>query len=195
MATTGRTLLALIWLCGLIRGASAASSETDFLIGYLELDGDPRYHDRVTRARLRGQAWGRPYDGARMGLKEGKFAAAAAGVKLVLERESAADREALVIALERLYADGARFFLIDAPGDALAAVAERSRGKDLLLFNISALDDALRGAQCQPHLLHVVPSRAMLMDALAQYLVAKKWQEVLVLAGPRPADARMLTAF
>ena len=35
----------------------------------------------------------------------------------------------------------------------------------------------------------------MLMDALAQYLVSKRWQEVLVLAGPRPADEEMLAAF
>ena len=194
MLTMGRILLALICLYALTGEASAAG-ESDFLIGYLELDGDPRYHDRVTRSRLRGQAWGRPFDGARMAIKEGKFAAAAAGVKLALVRESGADIDAMGAALDRLYADGARFFLVDAPGGALAALAKGSRDKTLLLFNISALDDALRGAQCHPQLLHVVPSRAMLMDALAQYLVMKKWQEVLVLAGPRPGDAQMLAAF
>ena len=29
----------------------------------------------------------------------------------------------------------------------------------------------------------------MLMDALAQFLVAKKWRQALVLKGPRPEDA------
>jgi ABC transporter substrate binding protein (PQQ-dependent alcohol dehydrogenase system) len=179
-------------LCAL---SGAGAAKTDFVIGYLELDGDPRYQDRATRSHLRGQPWGRPFDGARLALKEGRFAAAAAGVKLELERASAGDVVSLAAALEKLYVNGVRFFLVDAPGDSVAALAERSRDKDLVLFNISALDDALRAGRCQAQLLHVVPSRAMLMDALAQYLVTKKWQDVLVLAGPRPADARMLAAF
>lgn len=192
MRGTVRQLLVAACLCAL---SGALAAKTNFVIGYLELDGDPRYQDRTTRSRLRGQPWGRPYDGARLALKEGRFAAAAAGVKLELERVSAGDVDGLEAALEKLYANGVRFFLVDAPGDALAALAERSHDRDLVLFNISALDDALRARQCQAQLLHVVPSRAMLMDALAQYLVTKKWQDVLVLAGPRPADARMLAAF
>ncbi len=182
-------------ICTLVPATSIAADEKVFRVGYLALDGDPRYHDRTTRSRLRGQPWGRPLDGTHVALKEARFPAAAAGVKLELERESADDQAGLVAALEQLYTHGVRFFLVDAPGDALATLAKGSRDKQLLLFNISALDDALRGAQCQPHLLHVVPSRAMLMDALAQYLVLKKWQEVLVLAGPRPSDAQMLAAF
>ena len=68
-------------------------------------------------------------------------------------------------------------------------MARATRGRDLLLFNLSARDDALRQAQCQPHLLHVIPSHAMLTDALVQYLVSKKWRNV---AGPdRSAAPKM----
>ena len=30
----------------------------------------------------------------------------------------------------------------------------------------------------------------MLMDGLVQYLVSRKWRDILVLQGPLPADAR-----
>jgi ABC transporter substrate binding protein (PQQ-dependent alcohol dehydrogenase system) len=74
-------------------------------------------------------------------------------------------------------------------------VAQRTRGRDLLLFNLTALADGLRQERCQPHLFHVAPNHAMLMDSLAQFLVAKKWRQALVLKGPSPEDAVLHAAF
>ena len=64
-----------------------------------------------------------------------------------------------------------------------------------MLFNVSEAADGLRGAQCQAHLMHAIPSHAMVTDALAQYLVAKKWRDVLVLEGPLAEDAAFVRAF
>jgi ABC transporter substrate binding protein (PQQ-dependent alcohol dehydrogenase system) len=44
-------------------------------------------------------------------------------------------------------------------------------------------------------MLSVIPSRAMLADALAQFLVARKWPSVLVLRGPLPEDKENADAF
>lgn len=57
-----------------------------------------------------------------------------------------------------------------------------------MVFNISATDDELRVSQCSTGLLHTIPSRAMLADALAQFLVARKWKEWLLVKGQRPED-------
>ncbi|MFN3629795.1 MAG: branched-chain amino acid ABC transporter substrate-binding protein, partial [Casimicrobiaceae bacterium] len=62
-------------------------------------------------------------------------------------------------------------------------------------FNTAADEDALRGASCALHLLHTFPSRAMLADALAQYLAAQQWRRVLVLHGESSADAHWHSAF
>ena len=70
-----------------------------------------------------------------------------------------------------------------------------TRGRDLLLFNLTALDDGLRQEKCQPHLFHVAPNHAMLTDGLVQFLAARKWRNALVLKGPRPEDAALLAAF
>ena len=183
------TLLAIF----LSTGARAA--DTVLSIGYLELENDSRYSEQFTEARFPGQPWGRPFDGARVALKESSFAGSAAGVKFELVRESAPDVSSLFAALERLSAKGTRFFLLDAPGQVVSEIARRTKGRDLLLFNLTALDDELRQAQCQVHLLHVAPSRAMLMDALAQYLVSRKWREVLVLKGSNAGDESIHRSF
>lgn len=179
----------------LVASLTAIADQAQLTIGYLELDDDRRYRERALRAGLRALPRGRPYAGAQVALREGRFAAASVGVELRLAREKAKDPGALVTVLERLHEEGVRLFLLDLPAEAMRELAQHARGKELLLFNLSALDDELRGMHCQSRLLHVSPSYSMLMDALAQHLVTRKWRKVLALEGPRPEDARLLKAF
>jgi ABC transporter substrate binding protein (PQQ-dependent alcohol dehydrogenase system) len=194
MGLGGRWLLTL--LLALAGGwLPAAAADRPLLMGYLELEDDPRYEERHTAARYQAQPWGRPFDGARVAIEESDFAGAAAGVKFELKRATAADADGLVAALQQLHGAGARFFLADAPSEVVATLAQKTRGRDLLLFNLTALGDGLRQERCQPHLFHVAPSHAMLMDALAQFLVSKKWRQALVLKGQSPEDAELHAAF
>src|SRR5262245_59212343 len=82
-------------------------------IGYLELEEAARYDERRVAARYQGQAWGRPFDGARVAVEESDFTSAAAGVKLELRRQAASGADGLVAAIERLQGAGTRFFLVD----------------------------------------------------------------------------------
>ncbi len=164
-------------------------------IGYLELEGDPRYRRKHLEARYQAQPWGRPYAGAEVALKESRFAGAGAGVRFELRRIQGRDVDELDAALQRLEGEGVRFVLADLPDQALGELAARSRGRQLLLLNVSALGDELRSQRCQANLLHLAPSQAMLMDALTQYLVSRKWRKVLVLEGPTAGDAAQLEAF
>ncbi len=70
---------------------------------------------------------------------------------------------------------GVVLILSDLPADRLLKLADAARAKQITLFNIQAPDDALRQENCRDNVIHVAPSRAMLADALAQYLVWKKW--------------------
>ena len=67
-----------------------------------------------------------------------------------------------------------------------AASAEAARG--LTIINAGAVDDELRGEQCRANFLHTVPSRAMLADALAQYLMWKRWRRWFLAVGRQPGD-------
>ena len=105
------------------------------------------------------------------------------------------DAAGLADAVRKLQGESVKLILLDAPGETVAALGQQTRGQDLLLFDLTALDDALRQERCQPHVFHVAPNHAMLMDALGQFLVARKWRNALVLKGPRPEDAALLAAF
>ncbi len=91
-------------------------------------------------------------------------------------------------AMAELAAAGHRFVIADLPAAALEA-AVAAAPPDMLVFNAGAPDDHLRGAACRANLLHTLPNRAMLADALGQYLVKKRWTKWFLVIGPRPEDA------
>jgi ABC transporter substrate binding protein (PQQ-dependent alcohol dehydrogenase system) len=99
-----------------------------------------------------------------------------------------------VATLRKLVDSGHRFVLVDAPADTLLTLSDAVKNEDVLLFNIRAPDETLRQENCRANILHVAPDRYMLADALAQYLVWKRWQRWLVLKGVFPEDLAYLDA-
>ena len=81
-----------------------------------------------------------------------------------------------------------RFVVVNAPAADLLALADAPEAKDMVLLNVGATDTRLRDADCRARVLHVIPSRAMLTDALVQLLVFKRWSRILLVSGPEPAD-------
>ncbi len=147
---------------------------------------DPRLErTRLERAYL-GHPGGRAGDALKVALDEGKFELDAAGAAVDLatvEVPSADAAKAAATAAER---GGAAVVLTDLPADWTLAVADAVR---LPVFNLGAADDRLRQQDCRARLYHLIPSERMRSDALAQYLVARKWTRVLVLVGSDPRDA------
>ncbi|SED58701.1 ABC transporter substrate-binding protein [Rhodobacter sp. 24-YEA-8] len=68
-------------------------------------------------------------------------------------------------------------------------------GDQALVINAASTDDALRGKDCRANLLHVAPSDAMLTDALAQYLVWKRWNRWFLIEGNHPEDQALGAAY
>jgi len=189
-------ILAVMVVAILAPTAAVAAAARPFNLGYLEIAGDARYEPirRYTGLRLKQRH--RPLAGAQVAIRDSRFAGRALGLAFALERGQAPDAAALMGRARALMAEqGVHFFLADAPVDALKLLARDLAGEPILLLNVSEPDDTLRGAACSANLLHVVPSRAMRMDALAQYLVFKGWRKVLVLQGPEPADQVLAAAF
>jgi ABC transporter substrate binding protein (PQQ-dependent alcohol dehydrogenase system) len=188
-------LTSLLLMLSLLSLSALPAVAQTVRIAHLELEADPRYAE--TRLAQRGlmQPRGRPYAAAEVALRESRFAGKARGVEFALQRASAPDAAALVQAIDRLAGEGVQYFLLDAPGAVVAQVARETRGRKVVLFNVSARDDELRQQQCQRHLLHTIPHFAMEADALAQFLVSKKWRNVLMLAGPSAEDKLAADAF
>ena len=76
----------------------------------------------------------------------------------------------------------------DLPADALLKAADAGAAHDALLFNVGALDDRLREEDCRGNVVHTAPTRSMLADALAQYLVWKQWRRWLLVVGSHAED-------
>lgn len=100
-----------------------------------------------------------------------------------------------VAALAPFAAQSPALLLCDLPAAPLLKVADAVRDKAVTVFNISSPDDALRGSDCRADIINVAPSRAMLADAVAQYLVWKKWTRWLLVYGSHPEDAALAAAY
>jgi ABC transporter substrate binding protein (PQQ-dependent alcohol dehydrogenase system) len=184
---------ALAFLAALLLSLPVAAETVRF--AFLELERNVRYDDKRTFFRTLSQPFGQPFAGAEVALRESRFVGQALKLDFALERVKGADGQALLAQLDRLRGEGVRFFLVDAPAEIVAELAQATRGKELLLFNVAAGEDALRQEQCQAHLFHTIPNHAMQADAMAQYLVSRKWREVLLLEGPLPGDRLLAAAF
>lgn len=91
-------------------------------------------------------------------------------------------------AFAQLVSQGHRLVVADLRPDMLLSVADAPAGRDVLIFNAGAPDDRLREADCRPNVLHTLPSSAMRADALAQYLVWKRWNRWFLVVGRRDGD-------
>jgi ABC transporter substrate binding protein (PQQ-dependent alcohol dehydrogenase system) len=164
-------------------------------IGFVQVDGDPRYQPIIASDRIVLKSPQHPFPGAEVGVDEAAPLTRLLNTDFALDRISAKSAADVAPAVLQAAAGGTHFFLIDAPAEAYSPLAAAVRGRDVLLFNVSEPDDALRRSLCAPEFVHVYPSRAQLMDGLLQYVVSKKWTNLLEFEGPTPADAALIAAF
>lgn len=94
-----------------------------------------------------------------------------------------------VAAMQGLADQGASFIVTSLEADRLLKIADAGKARGEILINASALDERLREQDCRANVFHVAPTRSMLADALAQYLVWKKWRKWMLLSGSHPNDA------
>ncbi|CAH0288769.1 ABC transporter substrate-binding protein [Pseudomonas brassicacearum] len=103
-----------------------------------------------------------------------------------LESASVDTPEALLEAARAQHDQGLRLFVVNAPAASLRQLSAAL--PDSLLFNAGSPDDSLRTTDCLGNVLHSLPDRAMLADALVQFSVVRKWQRALLIVGQTPED-------
>jgi ABC transporter substrate binding protein (PQQ-dependent alcohol dehydrogenase system) len=192
--------LGAIVVSGLTHAALAqsppSSPQPRVTIGYVEVAGDARYEPITAYGRLVLKSRERPFAGAQVGLDEAQALTRVLRIEFALERTTVASASELASAVkEARDARGVHFFIVDASAEALVPLAAAVRGRDIMLFNATAADNDLRRKLCAAEFVHTLPSLAMAMDGLVQYLASRKWNNLLVFEGPLPADATMATAF
>ncbi|HYE37897.1 ABC transporter substrate-binding protein [Methylocaldum sp.] len=91
-------------------------------------------------------------------------------------------------AFKSLLADGHRHILLNLEAAKISELAALPESQNALLYDIASRDDGLRGEVCRPNMLHLLPSRTMRADALAQYLAKKRWNKWFLAVGPGDGD-------
>ena len=97
-------------------------------------------------------------------------------------------------ALEALIEGGTQFIVTMADADTTLALADQA-GDRALIVNAIARETRLREEQCRRNMLHVVPSHAMVADALAQFVAWKRWDEWMLIEGSHPEDKALGDAY
>jgi len=176
-----RWLVGAIGLC-LASTATLAAEPIQIGIGYLGHAGT-----RETLSLVEQPAESDGIAGAQLAIEDNNTTGKFLSQHFTLEEYRLKEGEDVVKAATAL-ADHNGFIIADLPADDLLKVADALRGRGTVLLNAGAIDDRLREEDCRSDIIHVAPTRSMLADALAQYLVWKQWKRWLLVVGSHEKD-------
>lgn len=177
-------------LLGMALWAPISALATEIRVAVLRVD-DPAPRLPVSRLDLPPADLG--FAGARLGTADNATTGRFLGQSFVTDEVTAAP-EAAAEAMRGIVARGTHLVVTLADDATTMALADAA-GPGTLVFNARARGDALRGADCRANLLHTAPSRAMLADALAQFLVWKRWSKWFLIEGSHPEDHALAEAY
>ena len=86
-------------------------------------------------------------------------------------------------------------FVVVLADDATTLALSDQVGDRAMVLNARARGDNLRGADCRANTIHAAPSHAMMADALAQFLMWKKWPNWFLVKGSHPEDQDLAAAY
>ena len=177
-----RCLLALACCATLAHAVAAPAAGLEVNIGYLGYRPDP--------GPLLSNVIPEPEDaglrGAELAIADSNTTGRFLKHRYQLQIQDSDSPEQLLEGARQLHAEGLRLFVVNAPTESLRQLAEAL--PDSLLINAGSAADELRTERCLPNVLHTLPSRSMLADALGQFLSVRRWNRWLLITGPTADD-------
>ncbi|HUB15727.1 MAG TPA: ABC transporter substrate-binding protein [Acetobacteraceae bacterium] len=155
-------------------------------IGYIHW-----WHDVETISLIFAPASDNGRAGAEVGVADNNTTGRFLHQNFALECIAVRTEQDPVAALNTLIGKGIRLVVTDRPAPDVLKLAEAGAPHGVTMFNAGAPDDAIREENCRANLIHTAPSNAMLADALAQYLIWKRWPRWFLAFG-EGADDRLL---
>jgi ABC transporter substrate binding protein (PQQ-dependent alcohol dehydrogenase system) len=175
----------LLGVCVLIAlsGAGLSDQPTEIKIGYLR-----QAPSRIKISLIDVPAGNDGLAGAQLAIEDDNTTGRFLHQHYTLVETLLGEGDDPVAAMNALADQGASFIVTSLDADRLLKVADAGKARGEMLINASALDERLREQDCRANVIHVAPTRSMLADALAQYLVWKKWGKWMLLAGSHEKD-------
>jgi len=132
--------------------------------------------------------------GVHLGIEDNNTTGKFQNQHFTLEELRLRDGDDVAKAATALAERGIGFIIADLPADMLLQAAAAVRDRGTVLFNAGSIDDRLREQDCRANVVHTAPTRSMLADALAQYLVWKQWKRWMLVVGSHGEDKLLAEA-
>ncbi|NRP69533.1 hypothetical protein ILFOPFJJ_00405 [Ensifer psoraleae] len=126
--------------------------------------------------------------GAKVGVGDNNTTGTFLGQKFTLDVSEVRPDADVVPAFNDMVSKGVLYVLADLSATQLLSIADVAREKGVLIFNVGATDDRLREEECRANIFHTAPTRTMLADGLAQYLIWKQWRRWVLVYGSHEPD-------
>jgi ABC transporter substrate binding protein (PQQ-dependent alcohol dehydrogenase system) len=177
-----RLLVGIIGL-GALATAAHGTDPVEIGIGYLGRAGI-----KPTLSLVEQPAENDGVAGARLAIEDNNTTGKFLNQRFTLEEFRLKDGDDAAKASVALADRNIGFIIADLPADALLKAADAVRDRGTVVFNAGSIDDRLREQDCRANVIHTAPTRSMLADGLAQYLVWKQWKRWLLVAGSHDDD-------
>ncbi len=186
-----RRVLKGIFACMVIYGVNAYAQPLNIHVNYLKLKQQqtPALSNIIKMAEDSG------YQGAKLAINDSNTTGKFLQQHFTLSKFEFDQGQQLLSHLKNKFTAGEYVFLIDSPKSVLDSINLWAQDKNILLFNISESTDTLRSTHCLDTVLHTIPSNAMKSDALAQWLLYRRLNKVLLVSGKKPADIELASSF
>ncbi|MDK1389135.1 ABC transporter substrate-binding protein [Sinorhizobium sp. 8-89] len=132
--------------------------------------------------------------GAKVGVGDNNTTGTFLGQKFTLDVSEVRPDADVVPAFNDMISKGVLYVLADVSATQLLSIADVAREKGVLIFNVGATDDRLREEECRANIFHTAPTRTMLADGLAQYLIWKQWRRWVLVYGSHEPDKQFAEA-
>ena len=126
--------------------------------------------------------------GAELALDDNNTTGQFTGQQFVLKKFIVPLGDSVVDTFNKNIATQYPYVIVNLPAEQMNDIADSSAAQQKLLFDVATVDDALRNEQCRSNVLHLLPNRAMRADALAQYMVKKRWNKWFLVIGATRED-------
>ena len=131
--------------------------------------------------------------GALLGLKDNNTTGQFTAQHYLLEQVIVPIGGDVNAAFTEILKQGVQLIIVNLPAEQLVQLHQLNN-MQALLFDVATRTDAFRQKQCLDDVLHILPSRAMRADALAQYMLKKRWKRWFLVSGNTPEDALYIDA-
>jgi ABC transporter substrate binding protein (PQQ-dependent alcohol dehydrogenase system) len=168
---------------GMLATSVLAADPAEIGIGYLHRGGI-----KPTLSLVEQPAENDGIAGARLAIEDNNTTGKFLNQHFTLEEVRLKDGDDAAKAAAALADRNIGFIIADLPADLLLKAADAVRDRGTVLFNAGSIDDRLREEDCRANVIHAAPTRSMLADGLAQYLVWKQWKRWLLVVGSHEED-------